>query len=97
MSIKYYGSLQNRMMEQCAAVSPVIGMGATELCYSDRHAFEVTAIKDERHITVKSVRDGYEVNLFLTKQGAWREKYADSSLGNTFNLGHSSEYSDPSF
>lgn len=29
-------------------------LGATEYCWSDRHAYEIIAVKDERHITVRA-------------------------------------------
>ena len=51
---KLYGSLQNRLQERSSSdIIPEVGMGATELCYSDRHAYEITKIIDARHILVR--------------------------------------------
>ena len=52
--MKYYGSLQNRMMEDkdfCKEIK--VGMGMTEYMYSDRHAYEVVEVKDQKHVTVR--------------------------------------------
>lgn len=53
MSAKWYGSLNNRIDEQIKSPVPLVGMGATEYCWSDRHAYEIISVKDERHITVR--------------------------------------------
>jgi hypothetical protein len=49
----------NRIIENnYQSAEPEVGMGVTELCYSDRHAYTVIAV-DEKTITVqqdKSVR-----------------------------------------
>lgn len=47
------GNLWNRLMEGCETEEPYVGMGATELCYSDRHAYTVVAIKSKCRILVK--------------------------------------------
>ena len=117
--MRYYGSLTNRIEERVKSATPEIGMGVTEMMYSDRVPYEVIAIKDARHITVRVLdakridKNGmsecqeYEyksneqnacVNLFLTKQGVWREKYRDRSLGcNIFVIGYAEKYHDYSF
>lgn len=54
MSRVWYGSLQNRLEENkqyCEKIE--IGTGVTEYSYSDRHAFEVVAVKDQKHITIR--------------------------------------------
>ena len=52
----WYGSLQNRLLERGKSSEELyIGMGATELMYTDRHAYEVIAIKDNRHVTVRKL------------------------------------------
>lgn len=38
------GSLINRLSETATPATPVVGMGATQLMYSDRHAFTVIAV-----------------------------------------------------
>jgi len=42
--MKGYGNLVNRIMEDCKSVEPTVGMGCTEVCYSDRHAYTVIEI-----------------------------------------------------
>ena len=54
--MRWYGSLQNRLEENCKGRKPEIGMGATEMFYSDRQAWEVVGVKDERHITVRRMK-----------------------------------------
>ena len=52
---RWYGSFQNRLMENSKMVKPQVGMGATECFWSDREPFEVIEVKDERHITVRGM------------------------------------------
>lgn len=54
--MRWYGSLQNRVQENCRYPKPEIGMGATEMLWSDRNAYEVIEIKDDRHITVRRLK-----------------------------------------
>lgn len=49
----WYGSLQNRFMERCVGPNPEVGMGATEYMWSDREAYEIISVKDERHCTAR--------------------------------------------
>ena len=119
MSNRWFGSIDNRLMENCRQPVPVVGMGATELCYSDRHPYEIIEVIDDRHIIVRALswkrtdRNGMSesqsylyfsnpanptAKLFLTKQGQWRERYPDRSLGcNRFALGFAERYYDPCF
>ena len=53
MSKVWYGNIQNRLEERVKMPEPKVGMGVTEMCWSDRHAYEVISIKDKRHITVR--------------------------------------------
>lgn len=117
MATRWYGSLENRIAERHSN-KPEIGMGATEYCWSDRHAYEVVAIKDDRHITVRrldykrvdengmSDSQDYEFysnennrtcELFLTKQGTWKERIGRSLGCNIFGIGVAREYYDYSF
>ena len=48
-----YGNVINRVMEKSKTPEIVVGMGATECLWSDRHAYEVIAVQDEKHITVR--------------------------------------------
>lgn len=54
----WYGSLQNRLEERTRQPMPEVGMGATAMYWSDREAYEVVAVRDARHITVR--RMGYK-------------------------------------
>ena len=47
--IKWYGSLNNRIAENMEMPAPKIGMGVTQLLYSDRHPFEVIEILNGGH------------------------------------------------
>lgn len=51
---KLYGSLQNRMEENkqfCEEI--VVGTGVTEYYYSDRDAYEVIEVIDQKHVTIR--------------------------------------------
>lgn len=52
---KFYGSVINRLQENSTGVTPVVGMGVTELCYTDRHPYEVIEVKDAKHIVVREM------------------------------------------
>jgi len=53
MSSTWYGNINNRIDERRKCPKPEVGMGATEYMWSDRHAYEIIAVKDDRHITVR--------------------------------------------
>ena len=54
MSRKWYGSLNNRVEENKQFCDKIeVGTGMTEYSWSDRHAYEVTAVKDQKHVTVR--------------------------------------------
>ena len=55
---KWYGSINNRLMESCKGDVPVVGMGVTECLWSDRHPYEIVEVQDERHITIRPL--GYK-------------------------------------
>ena len=38
------GSLINRVQEEMRSQDPVVGMGVTEMCYSDRHAYSIVRV-----------------------------------------------------
>lgn len=52
---KFYGSILNRLQENSTGDTPVVGMGVTELCYTDRHPYEVIEVKDATHIVVREM------------------------------------------
>ena len=47
MSNKWYGSLNNRLDEGKTFGDIKVGTGVTEMCWSDRHPYEVVEIIDE--------------------------------------------------
>lgn len=54
MSRVWYGSLDNRLEENkqfCETIE--VGTGVTEYYYSDRLAYEVVAVKDQKHVTIR--------------------------------------------
>ena len=54
MSRIWYGSLDNRLEENkqfCEKIE--IGTGVTEYFYSDRKPYEVVAVKDQKHISIR--------------------------------------------
>jgi hypothetical protein len=54
MTRRWYGSFQNRLEENRMFCDKIeIGTGMTEYSYSDRHAYEVVEVKDQKHITVR--------------------------------------------
>lgn len=56
MSRKWYGSLDNRLEEGKQFVDEIkVGDGVTEYYWSDRHPYEVTAVRDQKHITIREL------------------------------------------
>ena len=54
MSKKWFGSLTNRLDEGCTFTDEIkVGTGVTEMCYSDRHAYEVVEIIDDKHLLIR--------------------------------------------
>ena len=54
MSRKWYGSIDNRLEENrqfCDTIE--VGTGVTEYSWSDRHAFEVVKVKDQKHVYIR--------------------------------------------
>jgi hypothetical protein len=52
--MKFYGSLQNRLEENKMFCDEIkVGTGVTEYYYSDRVAYEVIEVKDQKHITIR--------------------------------------------
>lgn len=50
----WYGSLQNRLEENRTFCDEIkIGTGMTEYSWSDRHPYEVIAVADQKHVTVR--------------------------------------------
>ena len=53
VNVRGYGSLQNAMFNQTRSLQPEIGMGVTEICYSDRHPYTIVAVLSPSKIQVK--------------------------------------------
>lgn len=54
MARKWYGNLTNRIEEDRQYTPEIkVGTGMTEYLWSDRHAYEVIAVKDQKHVTVR--------------------------------------------
>lgn len=54
MSRIWYGSLNNRLEENrqfCETIE--VGTGVTEYLYSDRIPYEVVAVKDQKHVSIR--------------------------------------------
>ena len=53
---KWYGSLNNRLDEGKQVCEEIkIGTGVTEYKYSDRIAYEVIEVEDQKHITIREL------------------------------------------
>ena len=51
---RWYGSLENRIEERCTEPKEIkVGMGATEYFWSDREAYEVVEVTDQKHIGIR--------------------------------------------
>lgn len=51
---RWYGSVDNRLEENRMLVSEIkVGTGMTEYSWSDRHPYEVVAVKDQKHVSVR--------------------------------------------
>lgn len=54
MSRKWYGSLNNRVDENRQFCDEIkVGTGMTEYFWSDRHAYEVVEVTDQKHVSVR--------------------------------------------
>ena len=54
MAKKLYGSINNRFDENKMFCDEIkVGTGMTRYSWSDRHAYEVVAVKDQKHVTVR--------------------------------------------
>lgn len=53
--MKLYGSVINRMAEQRPSQEIFEGMGATQYLYSDRNAYEVVKVINQKHCFIRRV------------------------------------------
>lgn len=51
--MKWYGSLNNRIAERAKHPKPEVGMGVTEMLFSDREPYEIVQVVDDRHLLVR--------------------------------------------
>jgi len=56
--MKWYGSVQNRISAECEMPKPEVGMGVTELLWSDRDPWEVIEVISEKKIRIREL--GYK-------------------------------------
>jgi len=86
-------------------VIPEVGMGATELMYTDRHPYTIIEVSENKK-TIKVQRDfpnllpnkdGEIIEVTLRKSGAWIAKGQAIKGGRKFDIGYRKEYIDPSF
>lgn len=93
----WYGSFQNRLAERAKNPKPEVGMGATALYWSDRQAYEIIAVKDEKHITIRRMKakcidyfgGDWEVEpdpegytlSLYLSKNGWRERIGRNGLG----------------
>jgi hypothetical protein len=55
INVRGYGSMVNAIGNQTRSLKPEVGMGVTEMMYSDRHPYTVVAVLSDKKIQV--VRD----------------------------------------
>lgn len=56
MSRVWYGNLTNRLEENRMFCDEIkVGTGMTEYSYSDRHAYEVVEVQDQKHVKVREL------------------------------------------
>lgn len=68
---KWYGSINNRIMEQGKSAEEItVGMGVTEFFWSDRHAYEVTKVIDQKHIYIRELKHIHEGDCHMDNN--WR-------------------------
>jgi hypothetical protein len=103
-----YGTVNNLIMGDTKSDAPSVGMGATELKWSDRVAYTIVEIKNAKLIIVQADRvvsrdrngyhktvpdpEGQMIELRLHKDGRWY-----SAGGRVFLLGVKDAYYDPEF
>lgn len=51
--MKWYGSIENRIEERRKGLEPQVGMGVTEYMYSDRNAYEIIEVKDDKNFKMR--------------------------------------------
>lgn len=68
---RWYGSINNRIMERGKDAEEItVGMGVTEFFWSDRHAYEVTRVIDQKHIYIRELKHIHEGDCHMDNN--WR-------------------------
>lgn len=76
MSAKWYGNIMNRIEEGKMFCDEIqVGTGMTEYDWSDRHAYEVIEVKDQKHVVVRELAHKHIGEAF---ENTW-ELYSDES------------------
>jgi hypothetical protein len=65
--MKLYGSLDNRLAENTLQPIPEVGMGATEMLYSDRHAYTILKVSKETVRHTMQIKDKGEITVCYPK------------------------------
>jgi len=79
MRSRWYGSVDNRLLENSRSADPEVGMGVTECLWSDREPYEVIAVQDERHVTIR--RLGYKIVKGSSYDGSAEYEYFSNPDG----------------
>ena len=62
---RWYGNIMNRLEENHDRVDEItVGTGMTEYSWSDRHAYEVVAVKDQKHVSVRELGHKHKGEAF---------------------------------
>ena len=104
------GNLINRLMERGHGPTPEIGMGATECCYSDRHAYTIIKITPctisvQRDIATRTDKNGMSESQSYSYEPdpkgrvivLRKTKRGWRYKGTGFRIGERDEYYDYSF
>ena len=88
---KWYGSLNNRLEENKQFVKEIkVGDGVTEYYWSDREPYEVIAVKDQKHITIRRL-DAKRIDD--RGMSEWQDyEYTSNPEGVTYNLAKRGDY-----
>jgi hypothetical protein len=54
MATTKFGSLNNQLMSNSKSPEPTVGMGVTQLCWTDRHAWTVIEVKSARKLVIQA-------------------------------------------
>ena len=52
-----HGSLNNLLYSRSASPEPEVGMGATEICWTDRHPYTIISVESPTRIILRPVAE----------------------------------------